>query len=199
MTLRRLAMVAAILAIGVALGRTAGSAAEEDDDKKLKSLAVACAQAKLKLAEMNLARAQELNRKVAGTLIGGMMNQFVKEVTLAKVDLDIAQKSTDNDAFQASIERVKLAVAAAKERAKVGLLTHEKAPMVVTKGDVERMRLFAVIVDLQLQRAEALTDASAEKKLDWQLEMIGDDLERIRIYTYLLGQNRIGQFFPSGL
>ncbi len=199
MTLRRLAIGAAILAIGVGLGRTAGSAAEEDDNDKLKSLAVACAQAKLKLAEMNLARARELNQKVAGTLIGGMMDQFVKEVTLAKVDLDIAQKSTDNDAFQANIERVKLAAASAKERAKVGLLTHERAPMVVTKGDVERMRLFAVIVDLQLQRGEALANASAAKKLDWQLEMIGDDLERIRIYTYLLGQNRIGQFFPGGL
>ena len=199
MTLKRLAIVAVILAIGVTLGRTAGSAVEKDDDAKLKSLAVACTQAKLKLAEMNLARARQLNQKVPGTLIGGMMNQFVKEVTLAKVDLEIANKSNASDAFRASIERVKLARASAKERAAGGLRTHERAPTVVTKGAVERTRRFAVIVDLQLQRGQALANASAEKKLDWQLEMIGDDLERIRIYTYLLGQNRVGQFFPGGL
>ena len=148
---------------------------------------------------MNLARAQQLNRKVPGTLIGGMMHQFSKEVELARVELEIAKKSAKSDAFQASIERVKLALRSAKDRAKVGLQTYKKAPSVVTKGDVERMRLFAVIADLQLQRGEALADASATDKLDWQLEVMGDDLERIRIYTYLLGQNRVGQFFPGGL
>jgi len=199
MSYRRLAIVAVFLAIGVALGFAAGSQSEEKDKKKLKSLSVECAQAKLRLAELNLARAQELNQKVPGTLIGGMMEQFEKEVTLAKVELQIAEKSTDGDPFQASIERAKLALAAAKERAKVGMQTYKKAPTVVTKGDVERMRLFAVIVDLQLQRGEALANGPAEQKLEWQLEMLGDDIERIRIYTYLLGQNRIGQFFPGGL
>ena len=92
MTLRRLAAVAVILAIGVALGRTAGSAAEDENKDKAKSLAVACAQAKLRLAEMNLARAQQLNQKVPGTLIGGMMQQFSKEVELAGVELAIAKK-----------------------------------------------------------------------------------------------------------
>ena len=199
MTLRRLAAVAVILAIGVALGRTAGSAAEDENKDKAKSLAVECAQAKLRLAEMNLARAQQLNRKVPGTLIGGMMQQFSKEVEVAGVELAIAKKSSKSDAFQASIERVKLALRSAKDRAKVGLETHKRAPSVVTKGDVERMRLFAVIADLQLQRGQALAGASATDKLEWQLEVMGDDLERVRIYTYLLGQNRVGQFFPGGL
>ena len=73
------------------------------------------------------------------------------------------------------------------------------APSVVTRGDVERMRLFAELTDLQLQRGLALQNASAPEKLGWQLEVLGDDLDRVRIYTYLLGQNRLGQFFPGGL
>lgn len=194
MTLKRLACLAAILALG-----TAASAAQEVDQTRLKELAVQCARAKLKLAEMNLARAQELNSKVPGTLISGMMDQFKKEVQQARVDLKIAQDATANDTFQTSIEHVRLALEAAKERAKIGLQTHKKAPTVVTKGDVERMRLFAVIIELQLQRGEALRSAPTEQKLDWVLEVLNDDLQRVRIYTYLLGQNRIGQFFPGGL
>ncbi|MEX0675603.1 MAG: hypothetical protein WD063_00910 [Pirellulales bacterium] len=199
MTLRRLAAVAMILAIGVALGRTAGSAAEDEDESKAKLLSVECAQAKLKLAQMNLARAQELNQKVPGTLIGGMMEQFVKEVEMARVELDLAKKSPRADTYLTCLERVKLDLRSAEQRAKVGLETHEKAPTVVTKGDVERMRLFANVANLQLRRGQALADASASDKLEWQLEVLADDLERVRIYTYLLGQNRVGQFFPGGL
>lgn len=199
MTIRRLAKVAVILAIGVGLGVAAGSAAEDDEKSKNKSLSVECAEAKLRLAEMNLARARQLNTKVPGTLISGMMDQFAKEVTVAKTELEIAKNPNVNDSFQAAVERMKMALAAAEERAKVGMQTHQKAPTVVTKQDIERMRLFAVIVDLQLQRGEALMNAPAHEKLDWQLEVLGDDVERLRIYTYLLGQNRIGQFFPGGL
>lgn len=199
MNARRLAAVVVILAIGVTLGRTAGTAADDDAKKTKESLAQECAEFQLKLAEMNLARAQELNKKVPGTLIGGMMQQFADEVERERAELELVKKSPQGDPYQACIERLTLALRSAEQRAKLGLATHEKAPSVVTKDDVERMRLVAMITDLQLQRGDALADASPEEKLQWQLEVMSDDLDRVRVYTYLLGQNRVGQFFPGGL
>jgi hypothetical protein len=198
MILRRLSIAAMILTAGALLGRTLVPA-EAQDDNKAKSLGMQFAQAQLRLAEMNLARAQELNQKVPGTLISGMMQQFVEEVERARAEVEISKKTPEGDPYQACIDRVRLALKAAEARAKIGLTTHEKAPSVVTRDDVERMRLFAELTDLQLQRGLALANAPAEEKLRWQLEVLGDDLDRVRIYTYLLGQNRVGQFFPGGL
>jgi hypothetical protein len=198
MILRRLLIAAMILTAGALLGRTLVPA-EAQTDNQAKSLGAQFAQAQLKLAEMNLARAQELNQKVPGTLIAGMMQQFVEEVARARAEVEIANKAPEGDPYQACIERVRLALKSAEARAKVGLETHEKAPSVVTRGDVERMRLFAELTDLQLQRGLALANAPPEEKLRWQLDVLGDDLDRVRIYTHLLGQNRVGQFFPGGL
>lgn len=198
MNARRLACAVIILAIGVALGRTAGSAAGDDDKNQQDSLAQRCAQAQLRLAEMNLQWAQEMNKKVPGTLIGGMMEQFAEEVETAKARLETARKSAVGDPYQATIERMKLALRSAEARAKYALATYERAPTVVTKNDVERTRQAAIVADLQLQRGLALADAPPHEKLQWQLEIVGDDLDQVRIFTYLLGQNRLGQFSPGG-
>ena len=198
MNARRLAGAVIILAIGVALGRTAGSAAGDDEKKQQESLAAQCAQAQLKLAEMNLRWAQEMNKKVPGTLIGGMMEQFSDEVETAKARLETANKSLVGDPYQAAVERMKLALRSAQARAKTALQTYERAPTIVTKNDVERTRQAAVVADLQLQRGLALADAPPHEKLQWQLEVVGHDLDQVRLYTYLLGQNRLGQFSPGG-
>ncbi len=55
----------------------------------------------------------------------------------------------------------------------------------------------AVIADLQLQRGMALVDASPQDQLQWQLEVYSDEIDRVRIYTSLLGQNRFGEFAPG--
>jgi hypothetical protein len=196
---RRLAAVLVVLAIGVALGQTAGSADPKDEKNETDSLALQWAKAQLKLAEMNLQRVQELNKKIPGTLIGSMVREFSEVVEQARTELKIVERAPDGDPFRACVERVKLELRAAENRAQRALETHEKAPDVVTKSDVERMRLIAIVTDLQLQRGLKLQDASPQEQLQWQLEVIGYELGRVKQYTYLLGQNRFGQFSPGGL
>ena len=115
MILRRLSIAVMILAIGAALGRMTGPA-EAQDDSQAKSLGLEFAQMQLKLAEMNLARAQELNQRVPGTLISGMMQQFAEEVERARAELEIAKKMPDGDPYQACVERVRLALRSAEAR-----------------------------------------------------------------------------------
>lgn len=200
---RRIAVVLGMLAVGVALARPAGSAgpnADATNEKaQEKSLTIRWAEAQLKLAQMNLDRVQELNKKVPRTLIGSMVREFAEEVEQAQTELKIAQETPEGDAFRACLERVKLDLRSAEDRAKRALQTHEKAPSVVSKSDVERMRVAAIVIDLQLQRGLELQDASPQEQLQWQLEVISGDLNRVRQYAYLLGQNRFGQFSPGGM
>jgi hypothetical protein len=201
---RRIAAMVVILACGVALGRTAGSATQKDDNGEAAkgegdSLSIEWAKAQLRLAEMNYARVQELNRKIPNTLIGSMVREFAEEVEQAQTELKIIQAAPGGDPFRSCIERLKIDLRSAETRAKRALETHEKAPDVVSKQDVERMRLTAIVADLQLQRGLKLVDASPHEQLQWQLEVIGSDLAQVKLYTYLLGQNRLGQFSPGGL
>jgi hypothetical protein len=198
---RRFAALFVALALGAALGWTAASADGQDDKaaKGKESLATQWARAQLRLAEMNLARAQELNQKIPGTLVGSMVREFTEEVELARAELKIVESAPEGNPYLACIERLRLALRTAEGRAKRALETHEKAPTVVTKSDVERMRLAAIVTDLQLQRGLELEKAAPHEQLQWQMEVYADDLDRVRQYTYLLGQNRFGQFSPGSL
>ncbi len=199
MNVRRWTALAAILVIGVVAGRTTGTIAQDEKQAKpdMQKLAVDCAAAKLKLAKMNLARMEGLNKRVPGTLIKGMIEQFVQEVELAQQDLDIAKKNPGGDPYGACVERIRLGLQSAEHRAKRAYQTYEQAPDIVSKDDVERMRQIAIIADLQLQRGLALKDADAAKQLQWQLEIYASEIDRVRVYTYLLGQNRFGEFAPG--
>jgi len=198
---RGFAALLVALAVGVAVGWSAGSADGQDDKSKSdkNTLSVQWAKTQLQLAEMSLARVQELNKKMPGTLIGSMVSEFEQEVEMARVELAIVEKEPLGNPYKVCIERVRQELRTAEDRAKRALETHEKAPTVVTKSDVERMRLVAVMADYQLQRGLQLENASPHDQLQWQLEVLGEDLDRVRQYTYLLGQNRFGQFSPGGL
>jgi hypothetical protein len=198
MNLRRLASVAALVVLGVVLGRATGSVAQDEKAKQdPDKLAVQAAEAQLKIAEMNLARMKELNSKVRGTLITGMVEQFSDEVDLAKLELEVTKKYPGGDSYRATVERMRLALRAAEARAARALKMYETAPEITTRGDVERARQSAVIADLQLQRGLALENATPQRQLEWQMDVYSSELDRVRIYSYLLGQNRFGEFSPG--
>jgi hypothetical protein len=198
MNVRHWSAMAALLAIGIVAGRTTDTAAQDEKPKyDFGQLTVQVGEAKLKLAQMNLQRMQELNNKVRGTLITGMVEQFTEEVELAKRELKAAKSNPGGDPFMATLERMRLALRSAEVREKRALATYGKAPDIVTKGDIERLRQVAVVADLQLQRGLALQDAEHGKQLQWQIDVFASELDRVRIYSYLLGQNRFGEFAPG--
>ncbi|REK11913.1 MAG: hypothetical protein DWQ37_12890 [Planctomycetota bacterium] len=200
MNVRRLAAMALLVILAAAWGRATGSAAQDDKaSDSEQSLSVRLAQAELKLAEMNLARIQAINKKVPGTFITGMVQNFSNDVERAQFELKVAKTTGRGDSYQVTMERLALALQMAEERAKRALATYEQSPQVVTKEDVERMRQMAIIAELQLQRGRALANASPQEKVQWQLEVVSNELDRVRVYTYLLGQKRLGEFAPGGL
>jgi hypothetical protein len=198
MNLRRWASVAALVVLGVVLGRATGSVAQDEKAKQdPDKLAIQASEAQLKIAEMNLARIKELNSKVRGTLIAGMVEQFSDEVDLAKLELEVTKKYPGGDSYRATIERMRLALRSAEARAARALKMYETAPEITNRGDVERARQNAVIADLQLQRGLALENATPQRQLQWQMDVYSSELDRVRIYSYLLGQNRFGEFSPG--
>jgi hypothetical protein len=191
MNFRRVLAVAGVLAACGVLIYHRGSAAPATDGKPQGSLPVRYARAELRLAELTLQKAQEMNRKVPGTLIAGLMAQFAEDVEFAKLRLQNAQKTGGGDALEECLQRAELARRLAEGRLKKAVEANKRAPSVVDANELERLRLRLEIAELRLERGKSLVDATADAKLQWQLDMLNDDLARVAEQTYLLGQNRL--------
>jgi hypothetical protein len=194
MNLRRLVAMAGFLAVCGATLYHSGSAAPPANKTQPESLDVRYARAQLRLAELTLQKAQEMNRKVAGTLTGGLVSQFADDVEFAKVQLQNATRPEGVDAHQAYLLRAELARRAAQSKLKKANEANQRAPGVVSASELERLRLGVELAQLRLERGESLASAPADAKLQWQVDLISDELARVGEQTYLLGQNRLQQF-----
>lgn len=192
MNVRRWAMGAAILVVGVVLGRGVGSTAADGDDAK--ALGQKYAKMQVRLAELNLLKINEMNKKVPGTVVAPMVQMFVDDVELAKAHLAAVEKNGAFDGYLASLDRAEMNVRAAAARTKRTEETHQQAPAFANATDVERARVAQEVAILQFERGKSLANGSPDQKCQWQLEFLSDEIARVRQYASLIGQNRLAQF-----
>jgi len=197
MKLRRLVAVAVLLAACGATLYKSGSAAppaKASDAKESESIAVRYARAQLRAAELSLQKAQSMNKRVPGTLASGMIELLADEVELGKLRLQAVMKPEGIDLLQESIQRAAMTLRNSETKLKKALETNQQAPSVVTPADIERARADVEVARLRLEYGRSLSGASSEAKLQWQIELLNDELSSIKEQTYLLGQNRLTQF-----
>ncbi len=197
MNFRRLAITLSILATCGALfyqSRSVAQAPDKDAQASNKEpIEVRYARARLRQAELTLQKAQDLNKKMGGTLIGGTVSQFSDDVEFAKYQLQLAQHP-EADSLRGIIARAELDLRMAETRLKKVIETNQRAPEVVSAADVERSRLSVEVIKLRIERGKSLADASTDAKLQWQIDVLADELARVREQTNLLNQNRYPQF-----
>jgi hypothetical protein len=197
MNFRRLAIAVGILATCGAVfyqSRSAAQAPGNDTQASSKeSIEVRYARARLRQAELTLQKAQELNKKMGGTLIGGTVSQFSDDVDFAKYQLQLALHP-EADSLRGIIARAELDLRMAETRLKKAVEANQRAPEVVSAADVERSRLGVEVIKLRIERGKSLAGASPDVKLQWQVNVLADELSRVREQTNLLNQNRYPQF-----
>jgi hypothetical protein len=193
MNVRQWAAMVGLFAICGATFYHSGSAAPANDNS-VESLDVRYARARLRLAELTLQKAQEMNRKVAGTLTGGLISQFADDVEFAKVQLQNATRPEGINSHRAYLLRAEMVRHAAESKLKKAMETNGRVPGVFSASDLERLGLDLEIAKLRVERGQALIDASSDAKLQWQIDLTCEELARVKEQTYLLGQNRLQQF-----
>jgi hypothetical protein len=179
---------------GVTFFHLGAAAPAVNKDNKAESNEVRSARAKLRLAELSLQKAQEANRKVAGTLTTGLIAQYADDVELARLQLQNATRPEGRDAHRAYLLRAELVRHAADAQLKRATEANGRARGVVSANELERLRLDAEIAQLRVERGQSLIDAPPDAKLQWQVDLLNDELARVKEQTYLLGQNRLQQF-----
>ena len=144
------------------------------------SVEVRYAQAQLQLAEANLSRVQQSNQQMERTVPSSIVAEYEDDVRVAKTRL---QQSTAGDS--GGRFRVWLARAVAEERDAATVwqkatAANQSVPNTFAEIDVERYRLRGEVAKLQLERGQSLANASREAQLQWQAELLDNQMQRLK-------------------
>jgi hypothetical protein len=202
MNLRRIAALVATIALAALVLKQATSAAQPAKENAAakgapaagEDFATRYARAQLRLAELTLQKAQDMNRRVPQTLAKGVVEQFADDVQFAKAQVEAAARG-QTDPFNLWLRRAEIDLREREDRLKIVSEANRRVKGAYTALDLERLRAGIELARLRVDHGRSLADASPEAKLQWQLEMISESLNRVDEMVTLSIQNRLAEFF----
>jgi hypothetical protein len=133
----------------------------------------------MQLAEANLKRVQQINKRVAGSAPGSVVAEYEDEVKIAKTRLDQAAAGAARE-FQVWLQRAEAEQRAAETTWKIATAVNGRLPGTFDLLDVERYRLRAEVARLQLERGQTLVDSGLEAKLQWKIDVLDSQVQRLK-------------------
>jgi hypothetical protein len=169
-----------ILTAALVLAGQAAAAPDESADLQLQY-----ARAKLQLAQANLNRIEEINRRVARSVPASVVAEFQRDV--AEADVQVEQASApDADEFAVWLRRAQSELQSATTRWKYALAANERLKSsksgknLFDASDIERFRLRAEVGRLQYLRGNQLVGAPRAAQLEWQVELLNNEVDRLK-------------------
>jgi hypothetical protein len=138
------------------------------------------ARAQLQLAEASLKRVQQINSRLARSVPVSVVAEFEQSVAVAKTKMQLAQAGNDKDGFQVWLRRAEVAWKSADTTWKNSAAVNKRAPGTFEVLDIERFRLRAELTRLQFERGQLLAGASREAQVQWQLDGLNYEVERLK-------------------
>lgn len=171
--MKRLFLLTLALAAGLGLHllRAPGGQRVADDA----SLDAQYAAAKLRLAEANLARVERMNRRVANVVPASVVDDYRRDVAVAQAR--VAQGAPDAmGVWLQEVERDWRAADAAWRSAEAA---NDRTRGTVDPLDVDRLRLRAEVLRLNLERGRSLQAQPREAQIAWRISALNDELEQL--------------------
>jgi hypothetical protein len=154
------------------VARPAPSSAEEE------GVEAQYARAQLQLAEANLQRIQQINRKLSRSVPANVVAEYERSVEVAKTQVQQAQSGAAENEYQVWLRRAEAAWKTADTTWKSSVAVNQRAPNTFEALDIERFRLRTEVTRLQLERGKQLAGGAREAQLQWQLDVLNYELER---------------------
>jgi hypothetical protein len=169
---------ALIIAVGWSwLGQI--SQESETQNAIAESVDVRYARAQLRLAEVDLQRVVESNKRVARSVPEGVVAEFRDDVLVAKARLELAVAGRRASDFQVWLKRAAAEARAAESSWQRATAANDSAPGTFRAIDLERYQLRAEVAKLQLERGQALADAGREAQLEWEVDLLNNQVQRL--------------------
>lgn len=160
--------------------RLPGFAFDEVADDSESSLEVRLAETKLQLAQVELRRAIETNRRVPGTFPPGTLERLEQAVMVGNKQLALS-KGKEHDLHAVHLLQLEAQVEFANRQQQAAMAANRRSPGVVDDTSLERLRLQAEVARLTLARARKPSSfESTQAHVQWQVDRLYDELQRLR-------------------
>ncbi len=137
------------------------------------------ARAQLQLAEANLKRVEQSNQQMERTVPSSVVDEYRHDVQVSKLRLDRATTGHGADQFAVWLQRADAERQSAETAWKNATAANKSVPGTIIPIDVERFRLRAEVAKLQLERGQALVDGGHEAQLQWEVEMLDNQVQHL--------------------
>jgi hypothetical protein len=138
------------------------------------------ARAQLELAEANLRRIDESNKRVARAVPASVVAEYRYDVDVAKARLEQATGGKAGNEFRVWLRRAEAERKSAETSWQSASAANQRVPGTIGALDIERLRLRAEVARLQLERGRTLVDAGREAQLAWQVDLLDNQVQRLK-------------------
>jgi hypothetical protein len=143
------------------------------------SIELRYARAHVQLAEANLARVEQINKKVARSVPSSVVAEYEDDVTVAKTRLQQTSAGQAAGDFKPWLERAAAEQRTAEASWTVAQAVNRLAPGTFGPHEVECYRLRAQVARLQHERGQALVDADLEAQSQWKMDLLDNQVQRL--------------------
>lgn len=172
-----LLLAAALLSAGQTPPPAPRDAAAEE------SLELRYARVRFELAEANLKRVEQMNKKLDRTVPSSVGADFKNDLTEAELQFRQAAQPAPADPLAVWLRRAESSFQSATTRWKNAVAANRRVPDTIPALDVDRFRLRAEVAQLQWQRGQKLAGAPREQQLAWQVDLLNDEMELLKEET----------------
>ena len=149
-------------------------------DAAAESLEVRYARVQMQLAEANLNRVEQTNKRLTGAVPSSVVAEYQRDVQVAKTQLDQVMAGRTAAEFQIWLHRAEAERATAETTWKNAAAVNRRTPGSFDALDIERLRLRAEATKLELERGQSLIDSSRDKQLQWEVDMLNNEIQRLK-------------------
>ena len=144
------------------------------------SVEVRYAPAQVQLAEANLHRVEQSNKRVARSVPSSVVAEYQHDVKVAKARLEQAAAGRTASDFQVWLQRAEAEQRTAETTWKNATAVNGRVPGTFDPLDVERFRLRAEVAKLQLERGQTLVESGREAQLQWEIDLLDNQVQRLK-------------------
>jgi hypothetical protein len=137
------------------------------------------ARAHVQLAEANLDRVEQINKRVARSVPSSVVAEYQDDLKVAKTRLEQAVAGQAAGDLKLWLERAAAEQRTAETSWNVVQAVNRMAPATFGPLEVECYRLRAQVAGLQLERGQALVDADLQAQSQWKMDLLDNQVQRL--------------------
>ena len=167
-----------LITVFCSLGQLPQTSAPSDTVSE--SVEVRYARAQMQLAEANLNRVEQSNKRVERAVPSSVVAEYQHDVQVAKTRLEQAITGRAASEFQVWLQRAEAERRTAESTWKNATVVNGRVPGTFEPLDVECFRLRAEVAKLQLERGQTLVDSGREAQLQWEIDVLDNQVQRLK-------------------